>query len=265
MGEIACGMFEVLWDQSAGLLLAELRIRVWERVPPTDGERADPSSYLGGWTTAFVKAEWIRKAHGRWWITDDGKRAYATYRHDPEQLAKEAVRLYHVAMSGGTRQASPRRPGSPARYVAHPQREERIASAVALARLVLGSPQLIDPQRRRILSQAIWFVSEADGKYLTRYRSRGAREAQASGSVQDLRHDHVITRKALIDGMLAEPRHAEKILRGAIACVVTVEEHARLTALRPEPSGWERYLAASVDVFDMLTDTPLISSGQLVG
>jgi hypothetical protein len=65
--------------------------------------------------------------------------------------------------------------------------------------------------------------------------------------------------------MLAEPRNAEEILRGAIACVVTVEEHARLTALGPEPSGWERYRAASIDVFDMLTDTPLISGGQLVG
>jgi hypothetical protein len=265
IGRASCGMFEVLWDQSAGLPLAELRSRVWERVPPSDGEQADPSSYLGGWTTAFVKAEWIRKAHGRWWITADGKRAYGRYRHDPAQLTTEAVRLYHAAMSGGTQHASPRPPGSSARYVAHPQREERIASAIALARLVLDSPELIEPQRRRILSQAIWFVTEADGKYLTRYRSRGAREAQASGSVQDLRHDHVITRKALIDAMLAEPRHADEILRGAIACIVTVEEHARLTALGPHSAGWERYRAASIDVFDMLTDTPLISSGQVVG
>ncbi len=84
---------------------------------------------------------------------------------------------------------------------------QRLAPANALARLVLDAPELIDPQWRRILSQAIWFATEADGKYLTRYRSRGAREAQASRSVQDLRHEHVIMRKALIDAMLAEPRH----------------------------------------------------------
>ena len=56
----------------------------------------------------------------------------------------------------------------------------------------------------------------------------------------------------LVDRMLAgEP--VREVLRGAIACTVTVEEHKLLTKLsqaRSELESWNRYEAAGIEVVD---------------
>lgn len=211
MGEIARGVFEVLWDRPAGLPLAELRSRVFERVRPSPEEQTPGSNYLGGWTTGLVKARWIRKEDRRWYLTDEGGAAYLRYRDDdPETFAREWVRLYHVAMGSGA--AEPRQPRRQPRrafqppYVPHADREWKLESAVALARFALASPELYEEHRRLLLSQALWFATEADGKYSTRYRSTGARELVAKDWWRHLRHEHVLTRNELIDAMmLADP------------------------------------------------------------
>ena len=41
-----------------------------------------------------MKAGWLIKEKGRWYLTDDGKKAYSTYQ-DPEEFNREASRLYH--------------------------------------------------------------------------------------------------------------------------------------------------------------------------
>jgi len=45
-------------------------------------------------TIALVKASWLVKSKGRWFITEEGKQAYNKIT-DPEEFYKEAVRLYH--------------------------------------------------------------------------------------------------------------------------------------------------------------------------
>jgi hypothetical protein len=80
----------------------------------------------------------------------------------------------------------------------------------------------------------------------------------------DLRHEHVIPRKTLRDAMEKDPARVPDILRGAIACIVTKTEHDQLTALGGDYDGWERYIAAGIDVYDEQEDRLLIKSGQIV-
>jgi restriction system protein len=46
-------------------------------------------------TIDLVKAGWLVKSKGRWFISEEGIKAYKKLR-DPEELYKEAVRLYHA-------------------------------------------------------------------------------------------------------------------------------------------------------------------------
>jgi len=45
-------------------------------------------------TIDLVKAGWMAKSKGRWYLTDEGRQAYKKF-PDPEDFYKEAVRLYH--------------------------------------------------------------------------------------------------------------------------------------------------------------------------
>lgn len=129
-------------------------------------------------------------------------------------------------------------------------------SAVAVARFAVTSVEVVAAQRDRLLGECIWFVTEADGKYATRYRSRGVLELQDDGPLRSvlsrLRHEHVVTRKSLADRMRVG-EDPEVVLADAVACVVTVEEHARLSVYDLTHYGWDRYRAAGVEVIDMAT------------
>lgn len=74
-----------------------------------------------------------------------------------------------------------------------------------------------------------------------------------------MRHEHVVTRKALSERLFAgeEP---EQVLRDAVACIVTVEEHARLSAYDNTYDGWARYGAAGIQVVDMANQSRARSS-----
>jgi restriction system protein len=72
-------------------------------VPPTEFEKSDypkhPGSQRFGKMIRFatigpVKAGWLIKEKGRWYLSDDGKKAYTRYQ-DPEEFNREAGRLYH--------------------------------------------------------------------------------------------------------------------------------------------------------------------------
>jgi restriction system protein len=46
-------------------------------------------------TIDLVKAGWLVKSKGRWFITEEGRQAYKNFT-DPEEFYKEAVKLYHL-------------------------------------------------------------------------------------------------------------------------------------------------------------------------
>jgi hypothetical protein len=107
--------------------------------------------------------------------------------------------------------------------------------------------------RRKLLNQVVWYATESEGKYTTRFRSREALRLQAelgrTEAARHLAHEHVVPRQLLIDRLIAEPGRAPEILAFAVACVVTREEHSRL----PDGDGWERYEAAGIEVVDTRT------------
>jgi hypothetical protein len=157
-----------------------------------------------------------------------------------------------------TRQARSSRPGA---YQPHPERDRRRTSAVALAEFAASSGDLDADHRRKTLSLALWLATEADGKYNLRYRSAGARELGPADR-RLLRHEHVQTRKQLIDEITAHPSRTREIVLSALACVVTDDEHQRLTAVAENLQGWNRYIAAGVDVYDEQAGKPIIANGE---
>jgi tricorn protease-like protein len=126
-------------------------------------------------------------------------------------------------------------------------------SAVALARrqfVALENPDILPAHIRRTLDRCIWEYTKADGKYKTRWRSRGALGVSDKSR---LTHEHVVPRKILVDRMLDHPERVADIMAQALGCVVTREEHKRLTDVtRANPSlqGWDRYETAGVAVVD---------------
>jgi len=126
-----------------------------------------------------------------------------------------------------------------------PTPEEIIESVTTLIEGVLALP-ILERHKRDIISRMVWKITEAHGKYTTRYRSR----AHMNSVHARKNHDHVFTRKDLTDRIIAKPDRAREILRDAIACVVTEEEHRRLTRLGEAFSGWDRYKEAGIDVID---------------
>ena len=129
--------------------------------------------------------------------------------------------------------------------------EMRVASALVLVQAILNvSEQMVQSHLRESLSIAIWKYTECDGKYTTRFRSRGAIENPKG----KLNHEHVVTRKSLIDELLVTPNEFETIMAKAVACTVLTSEHALLRSVEKDNSalvGWQRYRAAGIEVYDL--------------
>jgi hypothetical protein len=134
----------------------------------------------------------------------------------------------------------------------------RMTSALALMEAILNvREQMLKTHLRESLSIAIWKYTERDGKYTTRFRSRGAIEAPKG----KLNHEHVITRKALVDDLLSKPEDFQSIMTKAVACTVLTREHSLLRAVEKENGGLigsDRYRAAGIEVFDLSTRQRLI-------
>jgi hypothetical protein len=73
-----------------------------------------------------------------------------------------------------------------------------------------------------------------------------------------LRHEHVLTRKHLVQSLVAEPNRVEEILASSLACIVTKEEDERLRGVPRNVEGWERYRRAEIAVWDAAEDRWLI-------
>jgi hypothetical protein len=137
-----------------------------------------------------------------------------------------------------------------------PSPEENIASAIALAKAILAS-DAHETHKREFLSFCVYKASEATHKFDVSYWSYGvwARVQPYSTFKAVLRlsprpiHEHVHTRKSLVDAMLKDSTCIERVLREeAFACLVTKEED-RL--LKNTLVGFDRYTAAGIRVWDV--------------
>ena len=101
-GELVRGVFQILLNHPEGLRAKELLQKLEELVPPTDFEasnypnRPNVRRYekiVRFSTIAAVKAGWLVKSKGSWWLTDEGRSAFEKFQ-DPEDFSREARRLY---------------------------------------------------------------------------------------------------------------------------------------------------------------------------
>jgi restriction system protein len=101
-GDLVKGVFSILKNYAEGLQAKEVLGKLETEVPPTKFEnttypsRPDIRRYekiVRFSTIASVKAGWLVKDKGQWFLTDAGRKAYETF-SDSEKLFRESVRLY---------------------------------------------------------------------------------------------------------------------------------------------------------------------------
>jgi hypothetical protein len=124
----------------------------------------------------------------------------------------------------------------------------------------LASILLLDinvQMKKRMVGYIIWEIATyLNGNFKGRYRSKGALVPRAT-----IQRDHVNQKARIIERLLASPDQVDAILGDLVHCVVTKEEHDRLTAyskMNPDIDGWDRYRMVGVEVIDMLTGKQLI-------
>jgi hypothetical protein len=135
-------------------------------------------------------------------------------------------------------------------YVPHEERAIRIESAVFAIRALLPL-DLYSQHKQELISVCLWKITEADGKWNTRYRTRAA---MSETSVANLKHEHVFSRRALVEDLLSNPGDIDEVLRRAVGCVVTAKEHALLKVVshrHPDLKGWSRFQKAGIEVVDL--------------
>jgi restriction system protein len=102
VGELMRGVIKILQDHPDGLPAKEVLQRLEQVVPPTGFENSDYPKRPGVRrfekmarfaTIGPVKAGWIVKGKGRWYVTEEGKKAFDQFQ-DPAMFAREAHRLY---------------------------------------------------------------------------------------------------------------------------------------------------------------------------
>jgi restriction system protein len=101
-GELLRIVFDLLWNEPEGLPAKEILDQIPQKIRLTDYESgyyaSTPNSprfekIVRFATIDLVKAGWIVKSKGRWFLTEEGRSAYKKY-YSPEDFYKEAVRLY---------------------------------------------------------------------------------------------------------------------------------------------------------------------------
>ncbi len=126
----------------------------------------------------------------------------------------------------------------------HADRSARIESAKTAIHAITAL-DLYPAHKKELLSICIWKITQADGKYKVRYWSEGSVRADK----RNLRHEHVVERKELIQRLLAG-EEVESVVADAIACIVTKVEHALLG--KNQASGWSRYHEAGIRIYDSM-------------
>jgi restriction system protein len=107
-GELLQAVFQSLADHPDGLPANEVFRKVEQSLGATDFERSEYPNKPGVRrfekiirfsTIGAVKAGWLVKIKGVWILTDEGRKALASF-PDPEGLFRESVRLYQIWKKG---------------------------------------------------------------------------------------------------------------------------------------------------------------------
>jgi hypothetical protein len=98
-------------------------------------------------------------------------------------------------------------------------------STVVIKHLLENKAEVRVEHLRELVNKMLWKITEAEETYNTHCRSCTAIEGG-----QDLRYEHIFTKKIMIDAPLrCCPDQMDEILKTAVGCTVTKGEHDRLT------------------------------------
>jgi hypothetical protein len=107
--------------------------------------------------------------------------------------------------------------------------EQRFRGIVTAAEAIVRLPLEVDRRiKKRLLNGCLWQITQSKGvgKYNLRYATKAAAELLKDGRTSQLQHEHVYTRKLLVERLLeAQEGQIEVILRDAIGSVVTKAEN----------------------------------------
>lgn len=157
-----------------------------------------------------------------------------------------------------------------ARYVSSNDAPAIVRSAQKLAYLVLTctDPSVLEIHKQVVIKQVLWMISSADGKYSTRFRSAEVVNLATNdnASLVGINHEHVFPIRAVRaeilrrrDELVDSPESLNQLLSETVGCVVTHDEHRRLSNLH---IGWERY--EGVEVLDMSEVPPVVRRSHVV-
>ena len=138
----------------------------------------------------------------------------------------------------------------------HPQGKQRINSANILIKLLLTHKkqglEVIDRHYEELLTILLGKITEAHSKSKTLYRSQCSIEEKSM-----LQHEHVYQRKTMIKALVNANSELDvsNILLTAVACIVTHDEHKKLSQF-DYLYGWERYERAGILVMEMSGNKP---------
>jgi len=102
-GELQRGVIKILIDHPDGMPARDVLQLLEKEVPPTDFEKASYPKHpdirrfekaARFATIGPVKAGWMVKSKGRWYVTEEGRQAYKQIQ-DPTQFEAETRRLYY--------------------------------------------------------------------------------------------------------------------------------------------------------------------------
>lgn len=128
--------------------------------------------------------------------------------------------------------------------------EEQIKESKKIIGIILNPSYNIHiDMKRKVIDTMLWNITGAFGKFHTRFISDGAKISHD----ELLNHEHVFTKKSLIQRILADQDNLETILKDAIGCVVTKDEHNRLNKEK-NVEGWQRYIKAKIKVWELDDD-----------
>lgn len=131
-------------------------------------------------------------------------------------------------------------------------------------KLIVKLDGLSEKTKKTILRKLLydWTEAETTNRHATRYQSKGALEKKRH-TAGSLVHEHVLTRKSIVDDLMNRPSLLTRILEEAVACTVTIKDDEDLKDAAKKPkaqkralNGWARYKAAGITVYDLSKKPP---------
>ncbi len=138
-------------------------------------------------------------------------------------------------------------------YKERKNKDKDIEDICLIVKTVLAlKDQVKEKYIRDVLEKMLWDITELDGKHNYKYKSNGLLESEEKDQ-----HEHVFTKDFLKNKMIIHPELCEDIIKLAVSCGVTEDEHHALNKYdklhkNDDSDGWERYKGAGIKVWNMV-------------